>query len=995
MTIKELVDKYKNDISHYKSANYNEMQLRSDFLDPLFELLGWDIKNKSKKKTGAREVILEESLKSRVWESAKKPDYTFRLYSDRKFFLEAKRPNVDIEKNTPCAKQLRRYGFTAKLNISVLSNFEYLIIYDCSVKVEEEDDFSKARVKLYHFTEYERKFLELSKYIGKESVYSGEFDDTWKEIGDQISRFSVDDLFLEQINKWRLLLGTEIYRYSPEISVELLNDYVQYYLNSIIFLRVCEDRELEAGESLLHISTEKNFNDLLKKFAAADVKYNAGLFQLPLSDKIIANCHSIFWQIIKHLYYPESPYSFSVFSSDILGNIYEIFLAEKLVIKDDFIILEKKSETIEKDIITTPTYVIREILKQTVIPRCHGKNDREILGLKIADIACGSGAFLLEAFQLLNDILVDYYLEADKTKLSPTGICSYKLPLSLKKELLIRCIYGMDKDYNAVEAAKFGLWLKLLEGESNPSLENQKNLLPDLSDNIFFGNSLVSPENIKHIENGQREKINPFDFKDKKFHIIIGNPPYMKSEDMKRLTPMEHSKVYKTVYRSAYKQYDKYFLFIERGLSLLEDQGLIGYIVPAKFSKVGAGKKLRHKLSKSGHLKRIISFGANQVFKSKTTYTCILILQKEKNEHCEYYEVKDLPHWKIEGQKKEEFELYPNLKLDDDVWVFVPPYLKHLHDRINNISVPLVNLLGKNNIFNGIQTSRNSLYVVTPYKEDEDYIYFENRGVEWRLEKELTRPYYQTPKGKSTDRLYTYRALEPNGRVIFPYKRNQDGVEIIREAELSTRFPFTYKYFCQFKPELLKRDVKPPLESDDWYKFGRGQSLDKWDSDVKIVIGVNSMGEKYALDYNRTFISSGGTAGYCGITVPDRIEYSIYYIQALLNSRYLEWFSSLFGEVFRGGYIARGTKTLNRLPIRTIDFKSSTDKQEHDGITHLQQQLIDVQSEIDKNSENNRLLIQLKRRFEELKLTLEQKLKELYDLGPDDNLIPLVKELYL
>lgn len=995
MTIKELVDKYQNDISHYKSANYNETQLRSDFLDPLFELLGWDITNKSKKKTGEREVLLEESLKSKAWESIKKPDYTFRLFSERKFFLEAKRPNVDIEKNTTCAKQIRRYGFTAKLNISILSNFEYLIIYDCSIKVEEEDDYRKARIKVYHFTEYVQKFSELSNFIGRDSVYSGKFDDVWKEIGDKINLYSIDDLFLEHINNWRLLLGAEIYRHSPGISIELLNDYVQSYLNSIIFLRVCEDRELEAGESLLHISKENNFEFLLKKLTAANRKYNAGLFQLPHTDKIVANCHSIFWQIIRDLYYPESPYSFSVFSSDILGNIYEIFLAEKLFIKDDFIILEKKPEAIEKDIVTTPTYVIREILKQTVIPQCKGKSDQEILKLKIADISCGSGAFLLETFQLLNDILVDYYLETDKTKLSPTGIGSFKLPLSLKIKVLNQCIYGIDKDYNAVEAAKFGLWLKLLEGERSQTLENQKSILPDLSNNIFFGNALVSPSNIHHLNDSQRKEINPFDFKDNSFHIIIGNPPYMKSEDMKRLTPTEHSKVYKTVYNSAYKQYDKYFLFIERALSLLEDQGLIGYIVPAKFTKVGAGRKLRNQLSKSGHLKRIISFGANQVFKSRTTYTCILILQKEKTEFCEYFEVKDLTQWKIDAHGKEEFERYLNRTLDDDVWVFVPSYLKHLYDRINDISTPLANVLGKNNIFNGIQTSRNSIYVVTPLNDDGNFIYFENAGQNWQIEKELTRPYYQTPKGKSIDRLYTYRVLEPNGRVIFPYKRNEDGVGIIREAELRTRFPFTYDYFCHFKPELLKRDVKPPLETDDWYKFGRGQSLDKWDSEVKIVIGVNAAGEKYALDYHRTFISSGGTAGYCGITVPAHLEYSIYYIQALLNSKYLEWFSSLIGEVFRGGYIARGTKSLNRLPIRTIDFENPKEKLMHDRIAQIQQQLIDVQSEIDDKAGNGRMLIQLNRQFEELKRTIEKKLTELYGLGQDDELIPLVKELYL
>jgi predicted type IV restriction endonuclease len=130
MTIKQLVEKYHSNRSNYINPKYNETLLRSDFLDPFFELFGWDIKNNAGKPTNEREVILEEALKANISENAKKPDYSFRLFSERKFFLEAKKPCVGIEANNDAAKQIRRYGFTAKLKISVLSNFEFLIIYD-------------------------------------------------------------------------------------------------------------------------------------------------------------------------------------------------------------------------------------------------------------------------------------------------------------------------------------------------------------------------------------------------------------------------------------------------------------------------------------------------------------------------------------------------------------------------------------------------------------------------------------------------------------------------------------------------------------------------------------------------------------------------------------------------------------------------------------------------------------------------------------------------
>ena len=444
MTIKQLIEKYTADRDYYLTSKYNETLLRSDFLDPFFELLGWDIKNNAGKPTNEREVILEEALKANASEHSKKPDYTFRLFSERKFFLEAKKPCVSIELNNDTAKQVRRYGFTAKLKISVLSNFEYLIIYDTSVKVEKDDNFQRALVKKYHYTEYESKFEEIKQFLGKESVYSGAFETEWKEIESKINQYSIDNLFLNQINEWRKALGAEIYKHEPKIDEQQLNDVVQSYINRIIFLRVCEDRNLEDYQTLLKFANTNDFNALIKKFEQADKRYNSGLFDHLLKDKIVENISSVFWTIITQLYYPESPYSFSVFSSDVLGSIYEIFLSEKLTVQSGSVVLVKKPENVDRDIITTPTFIISDILRNTVLKKCEGKTDKEILKLKFADISCGSGAFLLELFQLLNDILIDYYLKNEKTKLIQTNINTYKLPFEIKRQLLLNCIYGVD-----------------------------------------------------------------------------------------------------------------------------------------------------------------------------------------------------------------------------------------------------------------------------------------------------------------------------------------------------------------------------------------------------------------------------------------------------------------------------------------------------------------------------------------------------------------------
>lgn len=992
MTINQLVEKYKADRDHFLTAKYNETLLRSDFLDPLFELLGWDIKNNASKPTNEREVILEEPLKANASANSKKPDYTFRLYSERKFFLEAKKPLVAVEVNNDAAKQVRRYGFTAKLKVSVLSNFEYLIIYDCSVKVEEDDNYNKALIKKYHYTEYETKFDEIRTLLGREAVYSGAFDEEWKSIEEKINQFSVDHLFLTQINEWRIQLGTEIYKYAPATTEQLLNDYVQSYINRIIFLRVCEDRNLEIYQTLLQFATQHDFKALVTKFNQADKKYNSGLFDQFLSEKIIGDVSSVFWSIIKQLYYPESPYSFAVFSSDILGSIYEIFLSEKLVIGNNQIELVKKPEHLDRDIITTPTFIIKDILNQTVIPYCANKTAVEILDSKMADISCGSGAFLLEVFQLLQDTLIDFYLHNAKAELIQTNINTYKLPFDLKKKLLLSCIHGTDKDFNAKEATKFGLLLKLLEGEDSASVSSKNPILPDLETNIHFGNSLVSPTDIT--DKKTTLEINPFSFGTVKYDVIVGNPPYLKSEDMKKFTPLELP-IYKDKFVAAHKQFDKYFLFIEQGINLLKQGGILGYIVPSKFTKVGAGKNLREELASKGYLHSIVSFGANQIFADKTTYTSILILAKKKQKTFSYTEVKSLAEWKIRDFNHIVTDVIGISTLSNELWFLIPPYLKGTYNEILKQSDSLKNIVGKDNINNGIQTSANDVFVIKPLKEDSVCIHFEKDGVPYKIEKKIVKPYYETTRKKGEDKLNTYRTLTPNTVVIYPYHIVKDNVEFIKIKELKTKYPFAYKYLLDHKARLQKRDIKPvPKTKDEWYRFGRSQYLELGNIPEKIVIGVMSAGEKYPLDFSKTLHTAGGTAGYCSVYLPKNNPYSIYYIQAILNSKYSEWIIYLRGEVFRGGYIARGTKVLKNLPIRKIDFANPKEKALHDSIVDTQKELINICSQTDANAGNKRVLIPLQAQFAREKAAMDKLLAQLYNLGNDDSLIPLIKELY-
>nr|WP_302436334.1 N-6 DNA methylase [Bacteroides intestinalis] len=995
-TIHALVEKYESNRNFYRTPNFNETQVRNEFLDPLFEVLGWDIRNMSGKKTNEREVLLEESLKADAATHSKKPDYTFRLFGERKFFLEAKKPCVDISTDDNPAKQVRRYGYTANLKISVLSNFEDLYIYDTSYKVEDGDTLVKARIKAYHYTDYENVAEELLELVGKESVYTGHFEEVWDDIELNVVHQSVDSLFLEQINQWRLMLGQQILSCDPDLEIDYLGDIVQSYINKILFLRVCEDRNIETYQRLLTIADHNSHKELVVKFKEADNKYNSGLFEELISEDVIGNISSSFWMIIRQLYFPESPYSFTVLSSDILGRIYEIFLAEKLAVVDGELKIVKKPENAERDIVTTPNFVVREILHQTAAEIIQGKTANEINNLKCADIACGSGAFLLELYQLLYDSLVDYYFENDRSKLVQTSIDTYKLPYEMKRNLLVNCIYGVDKDFNAVEACKFGLLLKLLEDEDVNSLSSFHPILPDLSNNIFYGNSLLSTADVPADD---ALEINPFDFGDRTFDLIVGNPPYMKTEDIKAFTPKEKSLYEKgNRYTSAYKQYDKYFLFIERALNLLKPDGYLGYVVPNKFMKVGAAKELRNFIANNAYLKTMISFGAHQVFADKSTYTCIIVLEKNKHENFKYSEVSDFIGWRVRNANAYKFCDRPSVTINADTWILCTDEHLPLLNAVTAHTKPLGDIVGDDYIFNGIQTSANKIYVFVPISETRTtYTFKAFDGNEYEVEKAVTKPYFKTAQG--ADAMSTYRTFKPNARVFFPYKKDNDGhLQLIPLTTIQRRYPLFYTFLMAAKPELDKasRDIQPkPTTADEWYRYGRHQSLEACEVEEKMIVGVLAQTDKYAIDNNGTLVSSGGTAGYCLVSIPSDSQYSIYYIQAILGSIQGEWLASLYGEIFRGGYIARGTKVLKQIPIREIDFTDQNERNVHDDIADRQKRLIELGDKISKAAKNRRSLIPLQRQFDLLKHEQQNVINMLYGMTNDEvSLIPKIKELY-
>ena len=336
--------------------------------------------------------------------------------------------------------------------------------------------------------------------------------------------------------------------------------------------------------------------------------------------------------------------------------------------------------------------------------------------------------------------------------------------------------------------------------------------------------------------------------------------------------------------------------------------------------------------------------------------------------------------------------------ISENTWVLCTDRHKSLLDKISLHSKPLGEIVGEDYIFNGIQTSANKVYVFVPLEQDRyTYTFKAFNGQTYHIEKAVTKPYFKTSQGVKS--LNTYRTFVPNARVVFPYKRGKNGkLELISLQVIQRKYPLLYAFLQDAKAELDKpsRDIQPsPTNNNEWHRYGRHQSLEACEISEKIIVGVLAQSDKYAIDKNGTLVSSGGTAGYCLISIPTDSNYSIYYIQAILNSLQGEWLASLYGEIFRGGFIARGTKVLKQIPIRTIDFDNAKEKQMHNVITARQISLIKLGDKIASATNNRRILTPLLRQFETLRQEQQKAINALYGISEQEALqIPIIKEIY-
>jgi len=354
--LQELVDRFDYNLKQYKSGSFNETNTRQQFIDKFFGVLGWDVNNNAWYSEKFKEVVLEDRLK--VQGKTKAPDYSFRLGGRRIFFVEAKKPSVNIKEDTEPAFQIRRYSWTAKLPLGILTDFEELAIYDTRIKPNQKDKAGTARTFYCEFKDYKENRNFIYDTFSKEAVQKGSMDKYIEEWNRKWTS-TVDKEFLQMISSRREALAKSIWRKNKIQDMSILNHYVQTIIDRIIFLRIAEDRNIENYWTLQGFTKENTRSKLLQYFDRANDKYNSGLFssnnffkQLIIDDKTIKI-------IINSLYYPICPYEFFVLGVDILGSIYEQFLGKEIVKSGRTIITEYKPDVKKAwGVYYTPQYIV-------------------------------------------------------------------------------------------------------------------------------------------------------------------------------------------------------------------------------------------------------------------------------------------------------------------------------------------------------------------------------------------------------------------------------------------------------------------------------------------------------------------------------------------------------------------------------------------------------------------------------------------------------------
>ncbi len=605
--IAKLVEKYEKLVDARKVKSYNEAQTRNEFIEPLFEFLGWDMRNLE----NPGEVTTEENVsKGRV-------DLAFRLNHIPVMFLEAKALRVDLDE-WKWAEQAINYSWNKSVTWAILTDFEGIKVFNAEIPPKSLSQNLFFELKWH---EYLDRFDQLW-LLSKESFEEKKLAQQAEKWGKLTKRKQVGEKLFEDLTNWRTKLTKDFKKNNNITDENALDEGVQKVLDRLIFIRTAEDRKIEQN-ILLSLVREwetaggkRNiYKRLVEGFRWFDENYNSKLFAphalegWNASDKILV-------EIINGLYQTADGYryDFSAISTDVLGGIYEQYLGyvQEKAQKDE----KKKSKRKSQGIYYTPKYIVEYLIEQTLGEVLKKAKAKDLPKIKILDPACGSGSFLISAY--------DKILEAQSKLKKQTGLFD-------TFEILKNNIYGVDLDEQAIEIAQLNLLLRVL---------SQRTKLPTLSHNIRNGNSLVEgdTEKLQEYFGEKWREQKAFNWKQEfsevfeqgGFDAIIGNPPYVQLSMSNDLSQGLKQYLIDN-YESSMGRLNTFGFFVRRGIELLQDGGYLGFIIPNTILTQDYYYELRKYILDHCTIESIVSF-EDLPFKDAVVENVVLVLRKTKSE---------------------------------------------------------------------------------------------------------------------------------------------------------------------------------------------------------------------------------------------------------------------------------------------------------------------------------------------------------------------------
>ena len=668
--LERLTSAFHKNLSHFKSEAYDESALRNDYLVPFLRALGWDVENLKGETQPLREVQIESRVD--IAGKKKRADYLFRTDGIDRFVCEAKKPREDLSEKD--AYQAQRYAFNLKLLIAALTNFETLKLFVVGGKPDQAAPWDVC--KQWHYLEFVEKSQELWDLFARENVAAGSLDRFVASLPKRVIKDrarqgwliapervrTVDADFLAYIDERRAELAKDLVRSNRKTkwTDELLNECVQRILDRILFVRICEDRDIDTGRSLeltlaeweqLHAARPSLYSRLVAHFNVLDHSFNGALFRKGHSSEKLHVSDEFLVGFIRDLSSEDSPYLFSTLPVEILGSVYEQFIGKVVrVTKSGNVRVELKPEVRNAGgIYYTPSYVVEYIVGQTIGEVLKGRTPKEISSLRFLDPACGSGSFLIRVFDNICQYHLRWFIQNPKQQ--NRDFCyrdtqgSLHLTTHLKRQIMLNNIFGLDLDYQAVEVTMLSLYLKILEGETRTTLGQQQGLfpketfLPDLSANVKCGNSLIGSRvpqsqaqmSLLSSENDELQ-LDVFDWqselpqvmKSGGFDVVLGNPPYGAS-----LTK-EQAVYLSKAFTATTKDLDTYGLFMEQATAKTKPLGLVSMIVPTGWYSGPKFSKLRRFIATQTDPKAFINLPYD-IFRDAWVDTTIFVTRKRKS----------------------------------------------------------------------------------------------------------------------------------------------------------------------------------------------------------------------------------------------------------------------------------------------------------------------------------------------------------------------------